>query len=182
MQKQLPNTTNTNRKNEFPKPKVECIMRAQKKVIYLDTCYLLDIVKCRRSLVEDIKYLSTKATVIIMKSVLDELKSNLASKSEFRQVKGRALAELNELFSLPYENENILIEEHKCTQKEIQGYSNILKLNSNGNARVGIGEASIISHLSSVIDLFDSAVILSNDSDVLHLVEGIRNVSVATNF
>jgi hypothetical protein len=164
--------------------KVESALKGCAKddsIVYLDTCYLLNAMGAGLKATELVLYLSQFATIIITEKVLEEVQNNL-TKAEFSQEhRGEALADLMALYSLTSLHKDIVVEAVEVTAKErIVLGERMRKLDPSGNSRVGAGEASIYNHLIAVKELFKSAFVISNDSDVGYLFQGMEGVSVLT--
>ncbi len=188
MVSKLLNTTNTRQKaNEMPilSPKVESLLKGgstSNTALYLDTCYLLGVVKSGRSVVKTLERLSTMANVILTHAVMKEFEKNVAA-LDLGKKRSSVLAEVSMIAALAQTNQNIMIEDVPVSSDEMAMLSNTMRANSTkGNSRVGAGEASIIKHINTVgTSIFSKVFVFSEDSDVASLTSGM-NVSLVTSF
>ncbi|MEM3364339.1 MAG: hypothetical protein QXS93_02395 [Candidatus Micrarchaeia archaeon] len=183
LRKNLNNTNSLPSRKDFfsVKGKAEQLMALKKDEIalYLDACYLLSAISAGIKPTELVERLSEKATVVLIKSVIDEVQGNLA-KAEFSHVnRSAALADIQALYSLSNMNPYVVFDSVEVSDKDFAELSAKMKsVNPSGNCRVGLGEASIYKHFMAVKDLFKAVFIASNDADVGYIFEGIENVYV----
>lgn len=147
--------------------------------IYPDTCYLLSLAKSGNSFNQSVLRLAATGTVIFMSSVIEEFKNNLKQICLKSEVKSRIMQDLAVIQSGALESRNIFVENHSPSEQELAEMRKTMRTNSDkGNERIGAGEASIISHIRAIFDMFPKYAILSQDSDVSYLAESMGNVQV----
>ncbi len=147
--------------------------------IYPDTCYLLSIAKSEYSFKDSILRLAELGTVIFMNSVLEEFKVNVKRVGLDSNRISSIMNDLSQIQSMSQSSSNICVEEHAPSDDEVEGMKAEMRNNSSKrNERVGAGEASIVSHINAIYDMFSQYLILSDDSDVSCLAQRMPRVQV----
>jgi len=140
----------------------EKVAERQGTLFLLDTSYILNQLKKKRSLSVVFNELISKGDVAMTESILGEVKGNLGMFDN--KTKAKALADIYECVSKGIISvDKIDVPESYVRELSLQ----LATLSEKANSRVGIGDASLMKYAESIgKELFEHIHVLSSDSDL----------------